>query len=169
MDMEIRRSRREDLPLIMEVIHDAQEKMHAMGIEQWINGYPDEEQILSDMAEGGSLVMSDQGRIIGTCFVRYGAEPDYLYIENGAWLDDRPYAVIHRIAVHSSCRGNHAAAGFIEYVRQEGLRKGIHSIRIDTHDDNIPMQHFLGRQGFSYCGRIYLASGDPRRAYQIIY
>ncbi len=167
--MEVRAGKREDLAQIMEVIHDAQEKMHAMGIRQWINGYPDEEQILSDMEEGGSLVLTDQGKIIGTCFVRYGDEPDYHYIENGTWLDDGPYAVIHRIAVHSSCRGHNTASMFIEHVRQECLKKGIHSIRIDTHDDNMPMQHFLGRQNFILCGRIYLASGDPRRAYQIIF
>ena len=28
------------------------------------------------------------------------------------------------------------------------------------------MQHLLEKHGFSYCGIIYLANGDPRLAYQ---
>ena len=40
------------------------------------------------------------------------------------------------------------------------------NIRIDTHRDNLIMQHNLLKHGFTYCGIIYLASGSPRLAYQ---
>ena len=40
------------------------------------------------------------------------------------------------------------------------------NIRIDTHRDNHIMQHCISRYGFTYCGIIYLASGDQRLAYQ---
>ena len=39
-------------------------------------------------------------------------------------------------------------------------------LRADTHADNIPMQSCLQKNGFAYCGVIYLANGDPRRAYE---
>ena len=42
------------------------------------------------------------------------------------------------------------------------------NIRIDTHRDNLIMQHNLLKHGFAYCGIIYLASGDTRLAYQRI-
>ena len=42
------------------------------------------------------------------------------------------------------------------------------NIRIDTHRDNRIMQHVILGYGFSYCGIIYLASGDERLAYQKI-
>lgn len=42
----------------------------------------------------------------------------------------------------------------------------IDSIRIDTHRDNKPMQHLLNKNGFRYCGIIYLEDGDERLAYQ---
>ena len=32
--------------------------------------------------------------------------------------------------------------------------------------DNVIMQHNIAKHGFSYCGIIYLASGDERLAYQ---
>jgi RimJ/RimL family protein N-acetyltransferase len=40
------------------------------------------------------------------------------------------------------------------------------NIRIDTHDDNKTMQHILLKNGFTYCGIIYLKNGDERLAYQ---
>jgi RimJ/RimL family protein N-acetyltransferase len=40
------------------------------------------------------------------------------------------------------------------------------NIRIDTHRDNQIMQHVILKQGFTYCGIIYLLSGDERLAYQ---
>ena len=42
------------------------------------------------------------------------------------------------------------------------------NLRIDTHRDNIPMQKVLKRNGFEYCGIIYLENGDERLAYQKI-
>jgi hypothetical protein len=42
------------------------------------------------------------------------------------------------------------------------------NIRIDTHQDNKIMQHNILKHGFSYCGIIYLLSGDERLAYQKI-
>ena len=40
------------------------------------------------------------------------------------------------------------------------------NIRIDTHRDNRIMQHVLEKFGFTYCGIIYLLSGDERLAFQ---
>ena len=40
------------------------------------------------------------------------------------------------------------------------------NIRIDTHRDNKIMQHNILKHGFTYCGIIYLLSGDERLAYQ---
>ena len=42
------------------------------------------------------------------------------------------------------------------------------NIRIDTHRDNKIMQHNIVKYGFTYCGIIYLLSGDERLAYQKI-
>ena len=40
------------------------------------------------------------------------------------------------------------------------------NIRIDTHRDNKIMQHNILKHGFTFCGIIYLLSGDERLAYQ---
>ena len=40
------------------------------------------------------------------------------------------------------------------------------NIKIDTHDDNIPMQHLLAKLGFTCCGHTTLQNGDIRLIYQ---
>ena len=86
------------------------------------------------------------------------ADPTYSYIE-GAWLNDAPYGVIHRIAVDGSGRG--VAAECFAFAAQH-----CENLRIDTHEKNIPMQRCLAKNGFIRCGTIYLEDGDPRIAYQ---
>ena len=89
-----------------------------------------------------------------------GDDPTYGYID-GSWLNDAPYAAIHRVASSGKRKG----------VLQECLDYCIakhQNLRIDTHFDNKIMQHLLEKYGFQRCGTIYLENGDPRIAYQLI-
>lgn len=87
-------------------------------------------------------------------------DPTYARIYDGAWLDDEPYYVLHRIASKAGAHGVMAAV--MEYALSVS-----ESLRIDTHADNRIMQHNVLKYGFRYCGVIYLANGDPRLAYQL--
>ena len=84
---------------------------------------------------------------------------DYRVIEDGAWLADGPYGVVHRIA---SAPGTRGAATYC--LNWAFARCG--NLRIDTHADNAPMQGLLRKLGFARCGRIYIADGSPREAFQ---
>ena len=44
----------------------------------------------------------------------------------------------------------------------------ISHLRIDTHEDNIVMQHLIIKNGFRKCGIIHIADGSPRIAYEKI-
>jgi RimJ/RimL family protein N-acetyltransferase len=55
------------------------------------------------------------------------------------------------------------------FVRCVDFCRGrIDHLRIDTHRDNVVMQHLIDKNGFQRCGIIYLANGDPRIAYELI-
>jgi hypothetical protein len=86
-------------------------------------------------------------------------EPTYAKIYEGAWLNDAPYGVIHRIAVAEQGRG------IIGFCIDECFSR-CQNLRIDTHRDNLPMHRALTNRGFVYCGIIYLENGDERLAYQ---
>ena len=53
-------------------------------------------------------------------------------------------------------------------AKDEASKLGIRNLRIDTHNDNLTMQHIVAKAGFSYCGIIRLEDGDPRLAYQLV-
>lgn len=160
MEMQIRKTKPEDLAKVMEIYAGAREFMARTGNPtQWGDGYPREELIRDDIRKGISYVAEYDGEI-ETVFVYFeGDDPTYHYIENGAWKNDALYGVIHRIASAGKVKGSGS------HCLQWGFSQ-CGNLRIDTHDDNVVMQHVLEKNGFERCGRIYTENGSPRIAYQ---
>lgn len=105
--------------------------------------------------------------MIGYSYISSLAEPNYTVID-GAWFNDDPYIVIHRICVDSSMKGKNVASLFIEKAKEIGREKGIFNIRIDTHEKNASMRRMVEKNGFKKTGIIYVKDGSPRYAYQLI-
>lgn len=153
----------EDLPLVMEIYDYARAFMRANGnVTQWVNGYPSEELIRQEIQDGHSFVCTDgDGEIVGTfCFI-LGDDPTYQQIYDGAWLNDEPYGVIHRMGTNGRRKG--IAEACLNWSFQQSV-----NIRVDTHRDNLVMQHILEKNGFKRCGIIYVRDGTERIAYQKI-
>ena len=98
-----------------------------------------------------------------------GPELSYADID-GAWLNDQPYCAFHRVCVEESLKGRGIAAQLFSHSEDYARSQGFTNVRIDTHPDNISMQHALAKSGFTYCGRLVLKegpeAGDPRIGYQ---
>lgn len=159
--MNIRQTELRDLPVVMSIYDIARKFMQEHGNpNQWINGYPSEEYILEEINDKHSFVCeNEEGMIIGTfCFIM-GEDPTYARIDNGQWLNDAPYGVIHRMAANGKEKG--IADQCIEWCFRRH-----HNIRVDTHHDNVVMQNILKKNGFIECGIIYTHNGTPRIAYQ---
>ena len=152
-----------DLDTIMPVMDAAKGIMRSDGnMNQWSDGYPSSEAILADIHRKGGFVMEDCGKIVGYFAFLPSPEPTYSYIEGGEWLDEKmPYHVIHRIASYPEVHG--VFSDIMEYCFSQDP-----NIRIDTHRENSIMRHNIAKHGFTYCGIIYLESGDERLAYQKI-
>lgn len=168
--MKLKPSLISDVPVIMKIIADAQRYLASLNIDQWQDGYPDEEQILLDIKNSDSyVVLNDAGKIIGTTVFTTSTEPTYAEIE-GEWLtsNDAIYGVIHRLAVDDDYRKLGLAKFVFKYCESELKNKGVNSMRIDTHRDNKGMQSLLTKIGYQYCGIIILTSGAERLAYEKI-
>ncbi|MGF6907357.1 GNAT family N-acetyltransferase [Fusobacterium sp. PH5-44] len=161
--MNIRETNINDIPTIMKIYEEAKKFMIQNGNpNQWINGYPNSELLELDIQYGNSYVCVEQQNnsenIIATfCFIK-GTEPTYAHIK-GAWLNDTPYGVIHRIAVkaHYKNIGTFCLNWAMDQCK---------NIRIDTHHDNIPMRKTLEKNGYTYCGIITWEDGSERIAFQ---
>ncbi len=160
--MKIRPAKPSEVNVILEIIDQARQIMRESGnLTQWSNGYPSGEILLGDINSGEGFVCESENNIVGYfCFMK-GENPDSNYdvIENGSWLNNDPYGVIHRLTSGRSVRGIAKAAFDFAFSQ-------IANVRVDTHHENVPMQNFLKKNGFDYCGVIYVSDGTPRDAFQ---
>lgn len=154
---------------VLAIYDEAREYFRSRGIPQWQNGTPNREMLANDMARGYSYVLEEAGKVIATACIIEENDADYDEITDGAWLNDEPYAVIHRIAVTPLCKGKGYAAQLLHYAAERALANGWHNVRIDTHESNRSMRRLLTKNGFRQCGNVRVGRlKEPRIAYQKI-
>lgn len=164
--MEFRKSTKNDVPKIMNIVKQAQNYFKEQGIDQWQNNYPNEEVINGDIENGDSYVMLKDDKVVATTVISFDKEETYDKIYDGKWLSNGDYAVIHRIAVDNTYKGLGLSHKIIKYTEDKCKENNVHSIKVDTHEENIPMQKLLTKNGFEYCGIIYLEDGGKRVAFE---
>ena len=166
MSMRIRNATIGDLPKIRKIYTAAKSYMDASGNpNQWPVGYPPEEFLRQDIDLSRLYVCEENGRLYGVFMLSMEDDPTYHHID-GAWVNEEPYGVIHRIASDGEKKGVFKVV--LEFCKTKMAEQNITNLRIDTHEDNKTMQHLVGKYGFGYCGIIYLENGSPRRAYQLV-
>ena len=68
--MEFRKSVKSDIPEIMGIIKQAQDYFKEKNIDQWQNGYPNEEVINNDIENEESYVMIKDDKIVATTVIQ---------------------------------------------------------------------------------------------------
>ena len=159
MKKNIRKATSNDIEAAKRIFGEARAYMRRNGNSvQWVNGYP-EKLIESDIDKSILYICeAEDGTALAVFALIVGEEdPCYVYIENGAWKNDLPYAVIHRAAVSEAARGTGAA----KYIFNEVYKK-YGNVRVDTHESNTPMRSFLTNLGYEECGIVYMEDNTPR-------
>lgn len=167
--MIIRKSTKNDLTALMTIFNEARGTIAKLGINQWQDGYPQEEVISEDIENERSYLVEVDDKICAVFALFTDGEPTYDKIYNGSWLtgDNRDdYIAIHRVAVSVAKRGSGISTAIIKYAEDFAKQNNKKSIRIDTHEGNVVMRRMLEKHGLAHCGIIYLANGDPRVAYE---
>ena len=158
--MKIRQTTMDDLNVILKMYKDARRFMAEHGNpNQWGNNKPSDDVIIDDIKSNRSYVCVENNKIAAVFCYMKGPDSTYKVIEEGKWINENPYGVVHRITSTGEFKG--AASYAIEFAL---LKSG--NLRIDTHKDNYVMQNLLKKLGFTYCGVIYIDDGTPRLAYQ---
>ena len=160
--IDFRTATADDLPQILEIYQNARNFMRQTGNpHQWRDQHPAVEILLEDIRKKQLYLCVTDSQVAAVfCYFR-DIDPTYLQIYGGQWLNDRPYGVIHRIAVAQQGQG--IAAHCFRWALAQCPQ-----LRIDTHRDNAPMQRSLEKFGFTRCGIIYLANGEDRIAYHMV-
>ena len=158
--MEIRKTKIEELDVVMEIYAYARQFMADHGNpNQWKKTNPPRERVEQDILEGKSHVCVERDEILGVFYFAKEIDPTYVTIYEGQWKNEREYAVVHRIASAGKAKG---VGSFCMNWAYEQFP----NVKIDTHRDNVVMQNMLKKNGFQYCGIIHLANGEERLAFQ---
>lgn len=156
----IRNAIESDLPQILDIYASARRFMAENGNPtQWGSTYPNESIVQEDLNRNQLFVCTENATICGVFCYFFGEEPDYLHIYDGAWQNQQPYGVVHRLATGSAHHG--VASACLAYAFSL-----CGNLRIDTHADNFPMQRLLAKNGFLRCGMVHCCHGGDRIAYQ---
>ena len=77
--------------------------------------------------------------------------------------------VVHRLAVDSDVKNKGFATKILEFSEGVCIENKILSLKADTHENNEPMKRLLAKNGFSFCGLIYLDRETDLGAKRIAY
>lgn len=151
--------------IIWSIFEDAIRKRGEEGSDQWQDGYPDISIIEDDIRNNDGYVAIDpHGVLVGFLALIYDGEPAYDRI-TGQWLTNRPFSVIHRLAVSQRPRIKGLATWMLSEAERASLQDGYLSLKVDTNFDNEGMLRVLEKRNFIYCGLVYLY-GSERQAFE---
>ena len=160
--MNIRPARESELPRLMELFDIARAYMRRNGnTVQWVNGYPSEDLIRQDIAQDRAFVVEEAGVVEAVFCYLAGrhVEPTYAVVYGGAWPDDAPYGVIHRLASSGKLRG-------VMGLCADWALSRCPVLRVDTHESNATMRTAMARLGCAERGTLILGDETPRIAFQ---
>lgn len=152
------------LQSVMTIIGQAKARMGAQHIDQWQDGYPNEESIITDINKKQGHVFLKNRQVVAYAAIVHGKDPYYENID-GQWLTNDNYITVHRIAIHNDFLHRGYADHIIRYAEKYAKKQGIPSFRIDTHHDNLFMRNLIRNNGFTYCGIVQVRDGE-RLAYE---
>lgn len=162
--MNLRKATPSELPFIWEILQQAIQQRKQDGSEQWQNGYPNEQTVYDDIANGYGYVLVENNVVIAYAAIIFGEEPAYNVI-TGKWLTNDDYAVVHRVATSNAVKGKGIATHLFKMIEDLCIEKKVYSIKVDTNFDNIPMMKIFDKLNYVYCGEIFF-SGASRKAYE---
>ena len=141
--MEIRKTKPEELNILIRMYENARIFMASHGNPLTMGEHlscttdPD-----GRYSSGNSYVCVEHDKIIATFYYKEGIDDTYVRIYEGQWLNEAPYGVVHRITSDGTIRG--AASFCLNWAFNK-----CGNLKIDTHRDNIVMQHLLDKNGLN--------------------
>ena len=153
--MNFREAKKEDIESILEVISHAKEYMKKNNSTQWNENYPNKETIINDIENSIGYVLIVENLIRGYIVVDFSDDEIYKNIK-GKWKTFGNYASIHRCAIHKELRGQGYGSELFKFAEKLALSKNIRSVRVDTAPENETMKHLFNKNGYEYCGTVFI-------------
>ena len=127
--IEFAKVRGEEFQEICALYQDVIKDMNANGLRQWEwDVYPTREQLEKDMLAGKLYRMEEDGRLSGAFVLSGDLSEEYNKME---WQYGIRPATLHRFAMLPGVFGTEMAGRVLTFVKEEALRLGFDSLRVD--------------------------------------
>lgn len=157
--MKLYLAKQEDIDLIVSWMNQAKKHLKEQNIPQWQTNYPNQMDIEKDIMKKVGYIVEEKNQKVGYLCLDFEEDLAYRTIV-GQWLTQHPYAVIHRMTLNDEARGHGLASQVFEQAFEICQSHQIDSVRIDTHEANLKMQHVCLKSGFVYCGKVMQNDGE---------
>ncbi|MDO5715939.1 MAG: GNAT family N-acetyltransferase [Tissierellia bacterium] len=164
--MNLRPANLKDRSDIERMYRDGSNYLKEQKVDQWQGEQRPNLKDFETWIQRKEIFVLEEEQPIATCLLME-EEPDYKNIYQGQWLSSgKNCYIIHRVALLASQRKKGYGLKLLQEIEKLAKRGEKESLRVDTHEDNIPMQSLLTKAGYQYCGIIYLEIEGKRLAYE---
>lgn len=166
--IKLRKVKEDEIMMALCFIEQAKAHLKEQGIDQWQDGYPNLDSVKEDVSAYRGYFITDDGVPAGYLCLDFEGESVYRQLD-GQWECNEGYAALHRLAIGDAYRGK--GVGKLAFGACETLcrDRGIHSIRVDTKDENPKMRHVVTENGYKYRGDVYYDSCGKRMAFEKVF
>lgn len=158
MELYYRKALKSDIDAVFLFVKAAVKNLEEKGIFQWDEIYPAKEDIASDIERGEAYVAEVLSETSGTnrlaAFFTLNTDCDEDY-KNGEWkYNGTDFTVVHRLCVNPEFQ--HQGIGFnvVTHIIEEGRKKGLKAVRLDTFTKNPLSVHLYEKLGFYTVGTV---------------
>lgn len=154
----LRPVQKEDFSDVLTILKEGRDFQRKQGFFQWDDQFPDSAAVWKEIAGHKGYLLIVQGMKAGYVLIE-DQEPAYRQ-PTACWQTAEPAAIFHRVALGKNFQGRGLGRLFLQACEQEAVRKHARSVRIDTHCDNLRMQHLLKKCGYRACGYVQYPFGS---------
>lgn len=140
--------------------------LREQNINQWQGNSVTIEHIMPAIEQGKAFAWVNTTGDIQAFAVLEEHDAYYDNLTSGEWSYDLPYYAIHRVMIAPASRGRGITAVVFRDIERIAKAHKKQVLRIDTHPENLRMQHIITKMGFTETGEIQHADGTPRITYE---
>ena len=157
--MEIKLIELDEIDDVLRIYSEAAEQMTKDGCLTWKNGYPNRNMAIEDIEDKAMYgAYDDEGDILGLLTLNNKVDPVYddLRWETG----DKPFLVIHRLAVSLKGKGKGIGSMLIDFSVEKARKHGCSSVRLDAYHKNWRAKRLYESKGFVDVGIVQFVKND---------
>lgn len=147
----------DDLPQVMELIHQATLQMKAEGIAQWDEIYPSAKTVETDLRDGSLWGLRDEEGL--KAIITLNEKQSFFYIYPKWKYIDTPILIVHRLCVHPKWQHKGIAKQLMNFAEQKARSGGYKAIRLDAFTQNLPAMALYEKLNYEKVGLVHARKG----------